>query len=317
MGILMLNDKYLDVYLTHLKNKINSLSSTKWNYLYDEHLKQVLNFYNKGMSEDNSYFRDCISRANKVFEGVIRLLFDESLKLDSTLRTGDDRVYNLTNILLRNNKIADIFGNKLDNYRISYRNPETHDIFIDFSGEDAKKALNDALVFLDIGVTNTKLIKNTLTPINDRDYLYLIVESFIRSFAIYTNFFTLYDQRYNGIYSAEIDILLDLIKKYHRNTIFSNEISLEPHPITNRLRPHFKVSIKNQELTLTVIKITEYNLITYATFSRRLIDKIDKYTRTFRNLFFLIWSFTRRTALDIILSFFRDLPHFHLYGLRE
>ena len=62
--------KKSNVHLEHLYQKIRISNDTKWIYLFENHLKQALNLFNIGESNnDPIFFRDCISRANKVFEG--------------------------------------------------------------------------------------------------------------------------------------------------------------------------------------------------------------------------------------------------------
>ena len=307
--------KKSNVHLEHLYQKIRISNDTKWIYLFENHLKQALNLFNIGESNnDPIFFRDCISRANKVFEGVVRLLYDLAKSLDNTISVKREDIFNYIKELLQKGKISKIFGTKLDDYRNIYRNPETHKIFRDFGESDAEKAINEAFVFLNIGLDNYNYIKSNKIPIKDDDYLYLIFNSFIESFAIYSEFFQLYDKRFFGIYTENMEVLLDLIKTYHSNSVFSQEFSLISHPIIERLRPHFKVILKSENLTFTVIKITEMDLMHYSTY-HRLKKRILKYIDTFDNLFFLIWSFSKRSRLEDILNLFLDIPHYHLSGL--
>ena len=147
--------------------------------MFDIHLKQSLNLFNVAKAKnDEIYFRDSISRANKVFEGVIRLLYDSAKSLDNTVNAKRNDIYNYIDELLNKGKIPKIFGNKLDDYRDVYRNPETHEIFRDFRENEAKITLNEAFIFLNIGLDNYNLINQSRISVNDKDYLAIIFKSF-------------------------------------------------------------------------------------------------------------------------------------------
>ena len=305
------------VYLNLLNKKIKMIKEPKWEYLYNNHLKQSLNLFNIAKVKSNDlFFRDSISRANKVFEGVVRLLYDLARSLDHSVKVKQNNIYNYIDELLSKGKIPNIFGSKLDDYRDIYRNPETHEIFRDFGEKKAKITLNEALVFLNIGLDNYNLISQNKIPINDKDYLNLIFKSFIETFALFSEFFHLYEKTYNGIYSEKIDVLLGLIRYYYDNSLFINEFSLNDHPIVQRLKPHFKVTLSNYELTFTVIKISDYDLM-HRSSVFEIRDRIKNYLNTFSDPFFLIWSFTNRRRLTEILEIFNDIPHFHLSGLKR
>ena len=100
-------------------------------------------FYNNG------FYRDYISRTNKVLEGIIRLLYNKSKSLDSSLNA-KDTLFHKTNALLNHNKDSNIFRVKLDTYRQIIRNPETHQIFTNFGVNNAEDATNEVLIFLNI-----------------------------------------------------------------------------------------------------------------------------------------------------------------------
>lgn len=73
-------------YMNLLKEKAKSIKEPKLEYLYDNHLFQALNLFNIGKSNNKDiFFRDSISRANKVFEGIVRLLNDLAKSLDISL----------------------------------------------------------------------------------------------------------------------------------------------------------------------------------------------------------------------------------------
>lgn len=304
-------------YLYLLNKKAKMVKDPKWEYLYKNHLKQSLNLFNIAKVKNNAlFFRDSISRANKVFEGVVRLLYDLARSLDHSVKAKRNDIYNYIDELLSKGKIPNIFGNKLDDYRDIYRNPETHEIFHDFGEKEAKITLNEALIFLNIGLDNYNLILQNKTPIDDKDYLNLIFKSFIETFASYSGFFQLYEKTYNGIYSEKIDVLLGLIKQYYDNSLFINEFSLDDHPTVQRLRPHFRIALSNHFLTFTVIKISDYDLM-HSSSVFEISDRINSYLNTFSDPFFLIWSFTHRRRLKEILEIFNNIPHFHLSGLKR
>ncbi len=305
------------IYLEHLKEKAEALTSEpKWNYLYKEHLLQSIELYRLATSTTNKrFYRDSISRANKILEGVIELLFDKAKALDPTI-ISQDTLFQKTQELLNHRKISNIFRLKLDSYRQVIRNPETHQVFKSYEPTDSEAAINEALIFLNIGIENFKIIEEQRDPINDLDYLYLLVNSFIECFTIYSQFFTLYDKTYNGIYSADVDVLVDLIQKYYENSIFSGEFILTDHESKNRLRPHFKVSLGNSNVTFKIIKISDFEMAHYESLSR-LGSKKENYQSIFSNLYFLIWSFTKRRRLNDAIALFDDLPHFHIDGLNK
>lgn len=305
------------IYLEHLKEKAEALTSEpKWNYLYKEHLLQSLELYKLAkVSNNNRFYRDCISRANKVLEGVIKLLYDKAESLNSSLNARDT-LFHKTQELLNHNKISNIFRLKLDTYRQVIRNPETHQVFTNFEVNDAENAINDALIFLNIGIENYRIIEEQRDPIDDMDYLYLLVDSFVECFTIYSQFFNLYDKGYNGIYSADVDVLVNLLQDYYDNSIFSGEFTLTEHESKNRLRPHFKVSLGSSNITFNIIKISDYEMAIYQSLSR-LSSKKENYQSTFNNLYFLIWSFTNRSRLNEAIALFEALPHFHIDGLSE
>lgn len=304
-------------YMNLLKEKAKSIKEPKLEYLYDNHLNQAMNLFNIGKSNNRDiFFRDSISRANKVFEGIIRLLYDLAKSLDGTVKAKRNDVYNFIKELINKGKIPNIFGKRLDDYRDLYRNPETHEIFRDFGENKAKTSLNEAFIFFNIGLDIFDLIRNNRVPLNDKDYFQLIFQTFIESFVIYSEFFQLYEKRYNGIYVDNIDVLLELIEDYYKNSLFCREFTMVCHEITNKLRPRFKISLGNNEITFTVIKISDYDLA-HKTKVLEIKDRVDKYISTFNNLYFLIWSFTKRKALNQILGVFQNIPHFHLSGLEK
>ena len=148
------------------------------------------------------------------------------------------------------------------------------------------------------------------------DYLYLLIDSFVECFTIYSQFFNLYDKGYNGIYSADVDVLVNLLQDYYDNSLFSGEFTLTEHESKNRLRPHFKVSLGSSNITFNIIKISDYDMAIYHSLSR-LSSKKENYQSTFNNLYFLIWSFTNRSRLNEAIALFEALPHFHIDGLSE
>jgi len=249
------------IYLEHLKEKAQAITNEpKWKYLYQVHLLQSLELFRlASVSHNNRFYRDYISRANKVLEGVIKLLFNKARALDSTIND-QNTLYLKTQELLNHNKISNIFRLKLDSYRQVIRNPETHQVFTNFGVNDAEVAINEALIFLNIGIENYKIIEEQRDPISDIDYLYLLVDSFVECFTVYSQFFTLYDKRYNGIYCAKVDVLVNLLQEYYDNSIFSEEFILDNHESVNKLRPHFKISLENLDITLSIIKISDYEM---------------------------------------------------------
>ncbi|MBN1802559.1 MAG: hypothetical protein JW891_13690 [Candidatus Lokiarchaeota archaeon] len=305
------------IYLDHIKQKTLDLSSEpRWNILFREHLLQSFKLYSLAVKEkDERFYRDCINRANKVFEGVINLLFDAARKVDSSVENRDT-LYLKTEELLRHQKIANIFRRKLDEYRQDTRNPETHEVFEKFNVKHAKIALNEALIFMSVGLENFQIIEAKVDPIDDRHYLYIIIYTFVECFAIYSQFFSLYEELPKGIYSAKIKELTKLIQEYHKNSIFSREFRIEKHEGKNKLKPHFKITLANSSLTLTIIKITEIDMIFFSSMLR-IIQKLKNYSSTFENLFFLVWSFTNRSRLGWTLSLFDEFHHYHLYGLKR
>ena len=305
------------IYLEHLKDKADALTSEpKWSYLYKVHLLQSLKLYRLATVNNNKrFYRDSISRANRVLEGVIKLLYDIAKSLDSNLNA-KDTLYHKTKELVNHNKISNIFRVKLDTYRKIIRNPETHKVFADFGASDAEAAINEALIFFNIGIENYKIIEEHRDPIDNLNHLYLLFNSFIECFTIFSQFFSLYDRRSNGIYSEKIDVLVNLIKEYYDNSIFSGEFTLVSHESKNRLRPHFKVSLANSSITFSIIKISDYEMIIRQSILR-LSEKIHKYQSTFNNLYFLIWSFTKRRRLYEAIVLFEDVPHFHINGLKN
>jgi len=305
------------IYLEHLKDKAGVLTSEpKWNYLYKEHLLQSLELFRLAtINKNKRFYRDSISRANKVLEGVIKLLFNIAKNLDSTI-IDQNTLFLKTQELLNHNKISNIFRVKLDSYRQVIRNPETHQVFTDFGVNDAEVAINEALIFFNIGVENYKIIEEQRDPIGDMDYLYLLFDSFVECFTIYSQFFSLYDKRSNGIYSANVDVLVNLIQEYYDNSIFSGEFTLTYHESKNRLRPHFKVSLGNLSITFNIIKISDYEMSILESIPK-LKEKVEKFQSTFNNLYFLIWSFTNRGRLNEAIALFEVLPHFHINGLNK
>lgn len=312
-----MNIDEIRIYLEHLKEKVLALTSEpKWKYLYKEHLLHSLELFRlASTSSDNRFYRDCISRANKVLEGVIKLLFNKVKTLDSRIND-QNTLFLKTKELLKYYKISNIFKSKLDSYRKVIRNPETHKIFASFGVSDAKTAINEALIFLNIGIENYKIIEEQRDPIDNIDYLYLLVNSFVECFAIYSQFFSLYDKRSNGIYSANIDVLIDLMKDYYNNSIFSGEFILSEHERKNSLRPHFQISLGNSNITFNIIKISDYEMAIYESLLRLKKKKV-KYQSTFSNLYFLIWSFTNRNRLSEAIALFEDVHHFHINGLNK
>ncbi len=305
------------IYLEHLNEKAETLTSEpKWKYLYKEHLLHSLELFRLATVNNNKrLYRDCISRANKVLEGVIKLLFNIAKNLDSTI-IDQNTLFLKTQELLNHNKISNIFSLKLDSYRQVIRNPETHQIFTDFGANDAEVAINEALIFFNIGLGNYKIIEEQRDPIGDMDYLYLLIDSFVECFTIYSQFFSLYDRRSNGIYSANVDVLVNLIQEYYDNSIFLGVFTLTHHESKNRLRPHFKVSFSNLSITFNIIKISDYKMSILESIPN-LKEKIEKYQSTFNNLYFLIWSFTNRGRLNEAIALFEILPHFHINGLNK
>ena len=146
------------------------------------------------------------------------------------------------------------------------------------------------------------------------DYLFLLVDSFVECFTIFSQFFNLYDKRSNGIYSANVDVLVNLIQEYYDSSIFSGEFTLSHHESKNRLRPHFKVSLVNFSITFNIIKISDYEMSILESIPK-LKEKIERYQSTFNNLYFLIWSLTNRGRLNEVIALFEILPHFHINGL--
>ena len=305
------------IYLEYLKDKADALTSEpKWSYLYKDHLLQSLELFRLATVNNNKrFYRDSISRANKVLEGVIKLLYDIAKSLDSNL-AAKNTLYLKTQELLNHNKISNIFRVKLDTYRKVIRNPETHQIFTDFGASDAEAAINEALIFFNIGIENYKILEEQRVPIDNLDHLYLLLHSFIECFTIYSQFFSLYDKRLNGIYSAEIYVLVNLLQDYYDNSVFSGEFTLATHESKNRLRPHFKVSLPNSSITFNIIKISDYEMAIRESIPR-LSEKIKKYQSTFNNLYFLIWSFTNRGRLNEAIALFEGSPHFHINGLNN
>ena len=237
------------IYLEHLKDKADALTSEpKWSYLYKHHLIQSLELFRLAIVNKNKrFYRDSISRANKVLEGVIKLLFNITRSLDSTINA-QDTLFLKTQELLNHNKISNIFRAKLDSYRQVIRNSETHQVFTDFEASDAEAAINEALIFFNIGIENYKILEEQKDPIDDLYHLYLLFNSFIECFTIYSQFFSLYNKRSNGIYCEKIDVLVNLIQDYYDNSIFSGEFTLTEHESKNRLRPHFKISLVNSRI---------------------------------------------------------------------
>ncbi len=305
------------IYFEHLKDKADAIKSEpKWSYLYKEHLLQSLELFRLATVMNNKrFYRDSISRANKVLEGVIKLLYKIAKTLDSTINA-QNTLFHKTQELLIHNKISNIFGTKLDSYRQVIRNPETHQVFTDFGANKAEAAINEALIFFNIGIENYIIIEKQRDPIDNLNYLYLLFNSFIECFTIYSQFFSLYDKRSNGIYSANIEILVNLIQDYYDNSIFTAEFILTSHESKNRLRPHFKVSLANSNITFNIIKVSDYEMANLESIPR-LNEKIKKYRSTFNNLYFLIWSFTNRRRLYESISLFEDVPHFHINGLNN
>ena len=175
----------------------------------------------------------------------------------------------------------------MDSYRQVIRNPETHQVFTDFGAGDAEAAINEALIFFNRGIENYKIIEAQKEPIDDLNHLYLLFNSFIECFTIYSQFFSLYDKKSNGIYSADIDVLVNIIQDYYDNSIFSGEFILATHGSKYRLRPHFKVSLANSSITFNIIKISDYEMVILESIPR-LSEKIEKYQSTFNDLYFLI-----------------------------
>ena len=303
-----------NIFLEHLKDKANGLP--KWSFLYKEHLLHSLELFRLAIVNKNTkFYRDSISRANKVLEGVIKLLFNKAKSLDSTIND-QKTLFLKTQELLKRNKISNVFKTKLDTYREVIRNPETHHVFADFGANDAETAINEALIFFNIGIENYKIIEEHRDPIDNLNHLYLLFNSFIECFTIYSQFFSLYDRRSNGIYSENIVVLVNLIQEYYDNSIFSGEFIIASHNSKNRLRPHFKVSLANSSISFNIIKISDYEMITRQSIPR-LSEKIHKYQSTFNNLYFLIWSFTKRRRLCEAIGLFEDVPHFHINGLNN
>lgn len=305
------------IYLEHLKDKADALiSEPKWSYLYKEHLLQSLELYRLATVKNNKrFYRDSISRANKVLEGVIKLLFNIAKALVPTIND-QNTLFLKTQELLNHNKISNIFRTKLDLYRQVTRNPETHQVFTDFGANDAKAAINEALIFYNIGIENYHIIEERRDPIDNLNYLYLLFNSFIECFTIYSQFFSLYDKRSNGIYSENIDVLVNLIQEYYDNSIFSGEFIMTSHKSMNRLKPHYNISLGNSSITFNIIKISDYEMMISQSIPR-LSEKIYKYQSTFNNLYFLIWSFTNRSRLYEAIRLFGDIPHFHINGLNN
>jgi len=308
-----------NIYLNHLRIKAASIvNEPKWAYLFNEHLGHSLYLFKLATTEDNKrFYRDSISRANKVFEGVINLLFKKAKEMEPGI-SNQNTLASKTQELLDNKLISNIFRTKLDSYRQDFRNLETHKIFIELGIHEAESAINDALILFNVGLENYKVLEMGKYTIDNLSHLYLLFSSFIECFTIYSHFFSLYDKRSNGIYSANINELLELIQNYYNNSIFSSELTLSSHESKNRLRPHYKVSLGNSFITFNIIKISDYAMIhSYGSISR-LIEKINLYHYTFDNLFFLIWSFTKRKRLwREVLPLFENIPHFHIDGLNK
>jgi len=303
-------------YLEYLNENISKLNETEWTYLFEEHFKLTLYFYEKAQKSNPSFFRDCISRSNKLFEGIINLIYDLSSTKDATINTSEWRLARKIRTLLNKQFISPIFHSKLDDFRDGIRNPETHEIFRGFTANEAKGALDEALVFFNIGIQNYRAIQLNKVPLTDLDYLYMLIQSFIESFAIHSEIFRPYEVRYNGIYSDSQNNLLDLVKDYYDNSIFTTEFNLEAHQVVNRLKPSFKISKDSLEVSLILIKITEANLM-YQTYIDKIVNRIESYGNTFPYVYYLIWSFTKRKKLLDILSLFEEIPSFHLYGLKD
>ncbi len=303
-----------NIFLEHLKDKANGLP--KWSFLYKEHLLHSLELFRLAIVNKNTkFYRDSISRANKVLEGVIKLLFNKAKSLDSTIND-QKTLFLKTQELLKRNKISNVFKTKLDTYREVIRNPETHHVFADFGANDAETAINEALIFFNIGIENYKIIEEKRDPTDNLNHLYLLFNSFIECFTIYSQFLNLYYKNRNGIYGANVHVLVKLITKYYDNSIFSGEFILAKHKSKNRLRPHFKVSLANSSITFNIIKISDYDMSILGSI-RKLSEKIEMYKTTFNNLYFLIWSFTNRARLNEALPLFEGFPHFYINGLNK
>jgi len=303
-----------------LRKEILQERYTFWHFLYQEHFLHAINLYNKGRKESALYYRDCISRSNKIFEGVVNSLYLVARKSNLGVRTHSTKVYDLLSELLNKGIIPNIFGNKLHEYRKRIRNPETHEIFQNFGEKKASKALKEALIFLLIGLKCYNLIKNNFSLLNDRNYLHLIVDAFIKSFGLFSEIFALYIVNFQGIYSADIGTLKSLIREFHSNSLFSTELLLKEHLVVQGLRPHFKIKLGNQNLTFYIVKITEYEVMHYPTTRMRLIEKLNNYLGTFNDTYFLVWSFTRRIRkLNLIIEIFknRGIKFYHLFGLKN
>jgi len=128
------------IYIEYLKDKADALTSEpKWSYLYKEHLLQSL-FRLAQVKNNKRFYRDSISRANKLLEGVIKLLFNIAKSSDSTIND-QNSLFLKTQELLNHNKISIIFRTKLDLYRQVIRNPETHQVFTDFGAKPLKNRI--------------------------------------------------------------------------------------------------------------------------------------------------------------------------------
>ncbi|MHA1878649.1 MAG: hypothetical protein ACTSUC_19570 [Promethearchaeota archaeon] len=304
-----------DLYsFTLLKRLIDENDDHDWQIIM-EHLTQAIKHLEKGIN-DPTYYRDSISRANKVFEGVVKKLYAIANSL-SLVRNNLNSIGIIIDELERSNIIPPIFKNKFNNYKNNIRNEETHEVFRQFNRVDSEKALKDSFIFIFLGLELEKRMPNNHS-FSEMDILLIYLNSFLKSFNEYTILVELHYENVLGyIYPVNKKTLKTKLLEFYNTSVFKNEFFINHHPSVNRLKPDFKVTYDSESITFTIIKIDERSSM-HTTLVQKVEKRLIKYKTTFNKLYFLLWFFTRRISVtDEICAIFKNCPHYVLYQIKK
>jgi len=282
-----------------------------WKRLYKSHFLQALKLYKLGESENIEFFRDCINRCNKIFEGVLKKLYETLLIIDTSLRPLSNRkrmAGKLIQIFKNDRLFPEYFRLKLDDYRIKIRNDETHEVFNSFDKEDAKESLHYTIVFLFLAYSTDVALRKS-DKLENKDIIIILTSAFIESFKIFSQQFLLYHRDGPYIYPDKKEELLSLVEEYYDISPFKTYFTLEKRPSMERKKPDFKLTFEDCELLIIIQKIGEYEMIHYRGFFDKLKNKLVNYYNDGHKIFLTYWCFTSRYKnknLDILPNL--DIP---------
>lgn len=297
-----------------LSNRIKLTNDNEWKIIH-KHLKQAIKHFVMGYS-DSEYFRDCISRTNKVFEGVVEKIYQKAI-LMLTVNSPLHSIGKKINKLEDENIIPEIFNRKFREYKV-LRNEETHEVYRIYSREESNRAIKDAIIFIYMGLEIESLLLE-MNPLSEYDILLIYLNTFIESFDEYTNSIKLYYENILGyIYPEKKEVLKSELLDFYNNSVFKDEFQIRNHSVVNKLRPDFEFQYGSITITFSIIKIDESSLMSAASFSQSMKNRLSNYKKTFDRTYYLLWIFTRRKKwVDIICDYFRNDLHYVMFQMKS